>query len=222
MCFFCAFWLKNASFRGYKNTNPRINKNINSSFFNRLFMMKPKFVISACCLLILSLCACSRTRDEKLATVKELNLSKQNLTTLPPNLGDYIGLETLYADENQLAKIVDEVGELEKLTELDLSLNKLNSLPDALANAKNLEKLDLSKNQLTTLPPVVLKLAKLQRLDLRNNQLSTLPPEIAQLSKLETVYLDGNQFTDAQRAEFRNWCPRTKFVWSENKSLQNK
>ncbi len=93
---------------------------------------------------------------------------------------------------NQLSSLPPELATLSHLQQLYLSDNELSSLPPELAQLSNLQQLYLSNNQLSSLPPELAQLSNLQQLYLSNNQLSSLPPELAQLDNLRELYLHDN------------------------------
>ena len=137
--------------------------------------------------------------------VKTLDLSGNELTSLPSEIGQLIQLETLILgkwDEdkgdyigNQLAILPAEIGQLRTLSQLDLSANQLSQLPAEIGQLTNLTQLDLSDNQLSRLPAEIGQLTNLTQLDLSHNQLSQLPAEIGQLTNLTQLDLRANQLS---------------------------
>ena len=63
-----------------------------------------------------------------------LDLSKSNISLLPPSLKDLTHLTELYLYSNRLATLPPEIGCLVNLVTLSLSENVITSLPDQLAS----------------------------------------------------------------------------------------
>ncbi|MCI5168325.1 MAG: hypothetical protein D3903_20095, partial [Candidatus Electrothrix sp. GM3_4] len=148
----------------------------------------------------------------------ELDLSRQELTELPPELFQLTKLTSLDLKYNQIENIPQDIGQLVHLLSLDLDGNEVTELPSKLFQLKNLfflgigdiklttlppeivqltslTSLDIIANQLSYLPPELFQLINLTQLDLRANRLSSLPPEITQLIKLKSLWLYGNPLT---------------------------
>ncbi len=139
----------------------------------------------------------------------ELDLSGNNLTALPPEIGTLTQLKKLilgkyrYDDEgnyrgtigNNLSALPAQIGQLRQLEELQVVANQLSALPGEIGQLTSLQSLDLRGNQLSALPGEIGQLTSLQTLDLRGNQLSALPGEIGQLTSLQTLDLRGNQLS---------------------------
>ena len=122
----------------------------------------------------------------------ELDLSRSQLTSLPPEIANLTNLTALYLSGNQLTSLPHEITKLTNLTRFDLSRNQLTSFPHEITN---LIWLDLSGNKMTSLPPEIAKLTNLTRLDISGNQLTSLPHEITKLTKLTRFDLSRNQLT---------------------------
>ena len=166
------------------------------------------------------------TQDDLLAFIKKtaesgrtsLDLRDNQLTTLPPEIGQLTSLTWLDLRDNQLTTLPPEIVQLMNLTELYLSGNQLTTLPPEIVQLTSLTTLYLGGNQLTTLPPEIVQLTSLTtlnldrtqlselpreigqltnlvRLDADYNQLTTLPPEFGRLTKLSILYLQGNRLT---------------------------
>ena len=126
---------------------------------------------------------------------EDLDLSKQALATLPPEIGTLVNLKRLHLDKNKLTALPAEIGKLTNLTTLNLDSNYLTALPPEIGKLTNLTGLDLGNNRLTALSPEIGKLTNLIGLALRANSLTTLPPEIGELTNLTMLFLGINRLT---------------------------
>jgi hypothetical protein len=128
-------------------------------------------------------------------TVHILLLDNNQLTSIPPEIGQLQNLTQLSLNYNQLTSIPPEIGQLQNLRELSLYSNRLTSIPPEIGQLQNLRDLVLGINQLTSIPPEIGQLQNLTQLSLDNNQLTSIPPEIGQLQNLAQLWLDHNQLT---------------------------
>jgi len=94
--------------------------------------------------------------------------------------------------DNQITTLPPEIGQLAALTHLHIEANRLTRLPPEIGQLTALTGLDLSDNELATLPPEIGGLTALGELFLEGNQLTTLPSEIAQLTALRELFLHDN------------------------------
>ena len=134
---------------------------------------------------------------------QEFDLAGQDLTELPPEIGQLTQLKTLILgrfDEaineslgNQLSSLPSAIGQLTTLKSLNLVNNQLSSLPPAIGQLTSLNSLDIFNNQLGNLPSEIGNLSNLKFLRLSYNQLSSLPSEIGNLSNLQYLYIRSNQ-----------------------------
>jgi small GTP-binding protein len=126
---------------------------------------------------------------------EELDLRKNELTRLPPEIAKLTNLTSLDLSENQLTSPSLEIAKLRNLTSLDLSRNQLTSLPPEFARLTKLTSLDLAHNKLSSLPTEIKQITGLTRLDLWGNEFASLPAEITELTKLTSLNLYDNQLT---------------------------
>ena len=84
----------------------------------------------------------------------------------------------LYLKKNQLASLPPDIGKLKALRIMDVSENQLEKLPSEIGQCTSLENLDLSENALQSICPEFGQLTNLQRLICFKNGLKTLPDEI--------------------------------------------
>lgn len=92
--------------------------------------------------------------EKKIAKCKEdtacksFDLTKSNLSALPPTIRDLTHITECYLYQNKLVTLPNEIGQLPQLEILAVNENSLSSLPDSLANLKSLRVLDLRHNKL--------------------------------------------------------------------------
>ena len=139
----------------------------------------------------------------------ELDLSGEQLKTLPPEIGKLTQLKKLifgkyqYDEEgdvigyirNNLRVLPVEIGLLHNLEELQIVANKLSSLPSEIGQLTDLQFLHLDGNKLSSLPSEIVQLTNLQSLHLDGNKLSSLPSEIVQLTNLQSLHLNSNKLS---------------------------
>jgi len=179
----------------------------------------------------------------KISWLKNLNLSCNGLTSLPPEIGSYLKQCTkLNLQQNKLSKIPhcllelpsirelnlshNEIVEIpdvpewsETLLELDLSFNQLRSLPDS-AVAVNLKSLNINNNQFYSVPQCVCSFISLTSLNLaKNSKIRVLPTELGRLRNLTNLNLDGvDNLNDPPRKVCRTASDCVHYLYSQ---LQN-
>lgn len=128
-------------------------------------------------------------------TLEVLNLSGNQLTALPPDLGRLRKLQVLFCSDNQFEAVPEVLGDCPQLSMVGFKANQIRTLPAA-ALTPALRWLILTDNQLESLPPEIGQCSRLQKLMLAGNQLRNLPPELAQCINLELLRVAANQLAE--------------------------
>uniref|UniRef100_A0A0X3P158 PDZ domain-containing protein n=1 Tax=Schistocephalus solidus TaxID=70667 RepID=A0A0X3P158_SCHSO len=130
----------------------------------------------------------------RLEKLRVFSISDNELTKIPPLIGNFIDLVELDISRNDINELPTSIRFCKSLQKLDISNNPLNSLPDGFSQLENLRELNLNDVSLFQLPQDFGALTKLRKLELRENCLNSLPRSFAQLSSLEFLDLGGNEF----------------------------
>ncbi|KAL5964545.1 Leucine-rich repeat-containing protein 1 [Taenia solium] len=142
----------------------------------------------------------------RLEKIRILSVSDNELTRIPPGIGNFSYLVELDISRNGmfeklLLKVVSDISELptslrlcDSLQILDASNNALKMLPEGFSQLRSLRVLSLNDVSLYELPADFGGLKKLQKLELRDNYLNTLPVTFGELASLEFLDLGGNDF----------------------------
>jgi Leucine-rich repeat (LRR) protein len=79
----------------------------------------------------------------------------------------FITLQVLNVSSNQLKRLPDSIGQLERLCVLNTSSNHLQALPDSIGNLKCLQRLDIQDNKhLKALPATLARATRLKEMTL--------------------------------------------------------
>ena len=151
-----------------------------------------------------------------LTQLTTLNLSTNKLTQLPVEIGQLTQLTTLHLSFNNLTNLSVEIGQLTQLTTLNLMHNNLTQLPVEIGQLPQLTILYLSRNKLTHLPVEIGQLTQLTTLTLYDNNITQLPVEIGQLIQLTTLYLHDNHYLTQLPVEIGQLTQLTTLHLSDN------
>jgi Protein kinase domain/Leucine rich repeat len=123
-----------------------------------------------------------------------LNLSGNQLSSLPDDLPRLHKLRIIFCSDNLFTELPKVLGQCKSLTMVGFKANQINNVPDA-ALAPTLRWLILTDNRIQSLPSSIGKCTQMQKLMLAGNQLSDLPAELANCSRLELLRLSANCFS---------------------------
>ncbi|MGB7128588.1 MAG: F-box-like domain-containing protein [Candidatus Rhabdochlamydia sp.] len=112
----------------------------------------------------------------KLRNLESLNISANNLSILPPLIGQLKNLKKLKAEANYLKEIPKEIGQCSSLEILKVSGNQISKLPEELKLLTSLKKFCVSDNELDLSAEDLENLEfynweQIQRVDLSDNPL---------------------------------------------------
>ncbi len=103
-----------------------------------------------------------------------------------------LGVRWLILTDNQLERLPNSIGRLQKLQKLMLAGNQLRSLPDEMAACQNLELIRLAANRLESLPSWLFSLPRLSWLAYAGNPCCTenLSPTVPTISWADLTFSD--------------------------------
>ena len=136
----------------------------------------------------------SQLKSGELIGVQRLKISEK-LTSFPLeilSLAD--SLEILDLSDNQLTTLPSELTQLKKLKIIFASNNLFTVLPEVLGCCENLEMVGFKSNQIEHVPADALP-AKLRWLILTDNCIETLPDSLGERPRLQKLALAGNKLT---------------------------
>lgn len=124
-----------------------------------------------------------------------LDLSGNQLSTLPDDLPRLHKLRVIFCSDNRFTELPSVLGRCDQLTMIGFKANRIAHVPpDALPRA--LRWLILTDNALAALPPEIGRCTEMQKLMLAGNRLTALPEELARCHKLELLRIAANQLTE--------------------------
>ncbi len=132
-------------------------------------------------------------------TLEILDLSGNQLSSLPDDFYRLHKLRILFCSDNQFTRLPEVLGKCTQLTMVGFKANKICDV-SAASLGKSLRWLILTDNKIRELPPEIGQCTHLQKLMLAGNQLQTLPQEMAACHRLELLRIAANRFK-----ELPNW-----------------
>lgn len=121
-----------------------------------------------------------------------LNLSGNQLSALPADLGRLHRLEVIFCSDNHFTVLPEVLGNCPHLHMVGFKANKIHTVPAA-ALPPGLRWLILTDNELGSLPPEIGRCQYLQKLMLAGNQLTELPATLANCTRLELLRIAANR-----------------------------
>ncbi|WP_295371847.1 leucine-rich repeat-containing protein kinase family protein [uncultured Pseudacidovorax sp.] len=135
-----------------------------------------------------------RLRAGEMAGARRLRIAA-DLDTFPREIFDLADtLEVLDLSGNQLDTLPDDLHRLHRLRVFFASSNRFTALPAALGACPQLEMVGFKANRIAHVPPEALP-ARLRWLILTDNDLAELPDELGRRPRLQKLMLAGNRLT---------------------------
>lgn len=139
--------------------------------------------------------------------VYRLDLSKQKLKEVPPEIATLKTLNYLNLGKNRLKELPVWFEGLTNLQELVLSKNRFQVLDPPLFKLTNLRKLAVAQNSLTAFPEDIGRLTKLEVIDAWSNELYIFPEQMRFLRNLDTLDLRGILLSENEQTALRELIP---------------
>ncbi|XP_060661424.1 leucine-rich repeat-containing protein 58 [Drosophila nasuta] len=126
------------------------------------------------------------------STLKELNLSGNQLTHFPEQVTELRQIKYLYLGGNKISSISKDIWKMQSLHVLSLGGNLINEVPETVGSLSQLQALVLCDNLIEHLPTSIARLKNLKSLLLHKNRLKHLPKDIVALKNLTELSLRDN------------------------------
>ena len=126
-------------------------------------------------------------------TLEILDLSGNQLNSLPDDLNRLHQLRIIFCSSNQFTHVPEVLGQFEHLSMIGFKANQIKDFSDSAIPAKTLRWLILTDNALTKLPNAIGDCQQMQKLMLAGNQLTELPENLANCRQLELLRISANQ-----------------------------
>ena len=129
--------------------------------------------------------------------LKFLNLSSNELKTLPESISTFATLEDLRLSNNSLAdsRLFLSLGKIATLNSLWLDQNQLERIPQSIKNMGQLRYLFLDENNLSDLPQQMQFMDELRVLHVGHNRFTSIPKVVEVMPKLTVLFIAENQIT---------------------------
>ena len=121
-----------------------------------------------------------------------LDLSGNQLSSLPDDLDQLTKLKVIFCSQNQFTELPAVLGRCQSLSMIGFKANKIRHVPATSLPAK-LRWLTLTDNEIEALPPEIGACRYLQKLMLAGNRLQALPETLVNCQRLELIRIAANQ-----------------------------
>lgn len=117
---------------------------------------------------------------------------------------------TLDLSGQQLTSLPESVLNRTDVTVLNLSNNQLTTLPAGINRLTNLEVLNVENNRLQSFPPEISQLKHLREILANNNRMTSLQPELGNMTWLQLLDISGNDIPTSDSSQLKARLPNTQ------------
>jgi len=128
-------------------------------------------------------------------TLEILDLSGNQLTSLPDDLPRLHRLRIIFCAGNHFTDLPEVLGRCERLEMVGFKANRIRRVSPA-SLPPQLRWLILTDNQIETLPAEIGRRPRLQKLALAGNRLREIPPQLADCTQLELLRISANRLSE--------------------------
>jgi Leucine-rich repeat (LRR) protein len=146
--------------------------------------------------------------------VFKLDLSKQKLSEIPPEVFELKNINELYLDKNRLTVIPEQISELKYLQKFSAQHNEIAEIPGGLLKLTDLYYIDLADNIIETIPNDIDLLNKLETLSLWDNPIAQYPATLGDLTSLKVLDLLHNDISGETQSNLKSMLPSCKIIMS--------
>jgi len=145
-------------------------------------------------------------------TLEVLDLTGNDLSSLPPALAQLTKLHTLFASNNRFTVLPPVLGRLPVLDTLGFKANRIAEVP-AESLSPSLRWLILTDNRIPAMPTTLTACPRMQKLMLAGNRLARLPEGMGRLQRLELLRLSANRFERVEDALSDELLALPRLAW---------
>ncbi len=142
-------------------------------------------------------------------SVYRLDLSRNQLKTVPEELIQFKNLRELDLSKNKLTELPETLI-FEHLEVINLTKNKFEVFPTVICKNTALKQILLGKNSLTEIPECISNLKELVILDVWFNLVTEIPASMVKLKKLRSFDLRGMSYSEEFQKKWRELLPWVK------------
>lgn len=149
------------------------------------------------------------------AVVLALDLSRQRLKDLPPDLMLLEDLTYLLASRNRLDHFPDWLADMTDLKAVVADHNRFRNFPEVLFRMPHLTQISMGDNELQGIPLDIDLIADLEVLSLWSNLLASFPASLGNLERLQILDLLHNEMTVEEQGMITALLPDVQLNFSE-------